>query len=134
MTNSRTKNSARNATINLLARIVTLICGFAIRTVFLKYLGDEYTGISTLFTDILNILSFTELGVGTAISFAFYRPVAEKNDLRIAQLIKLCKYIYFTISIAIICFGLASIPFLDFFVKNVPDIKESITVIYIYYM
>ena len=134
MTNSRTKNSARNATINLLARIVTLICGFAIRTVFLKYLGDEYTGISTLFTDILNILSFTELVVGTSISFAFYRPVAEKNDLRIAQLIKLCKYIYFTISIAIICFGLASIHFLDFFVKNVPDIKESITVIYILYV
>lgn len=131
---SRTYNSFRNAAINLLARILALICGFVLRSTFLKYLGDQYTGVSTLFTDILNILSFTELGLGTAISFAFYKPIAEQDKYRIAQLMKFCKYVYALISLAILGLGVALIPFLGFFVKNVPDIKESITLIYILYL
>ena len=134
MKNSRTLNSIKNASVNLISRIVTLIAGFLIRTIFLKYLGDQYTGVSTLFTDILHILSFTELGMGTAISFAFYKPVAEKNHYRIAQLMKLCKYIYTAISCSILILGIAFIPFLNIFVKDVPDIKESIVFIYILYV
>lgn len=134
MERSRTHNSIRNASINLIAKLVSMICGFVIRTIFLKYLGEQYTGVSTLFTDILNFLSFTELGLGTAVSFSLYKPIAEHDDYRIAQLMKLYKYLYFAISGVVLILGLALVPFLDFFVKEVPDIKESITVIYIMYV
>ena len=73
MGSSRTLNSLRNVTINLATKLSAILCSFVIRTIFLKYLGDQYTGVSTLFTDVLNILSFTELGIGTAVSFAFYK-------------------------------------------------------------
>ena len=134
MNNSRTINTIRNATVNLAARMCTMICAFVIRTIFLKYFGEQYTGVSTLFTDILNILSFTELGIGAAISYAFYKPVAQGDDLRIAQLMKLCKYIYRIISVSVLLIGLAFTPFIGYFVKNVPDIKESITKIYLLYV
>lgn len=134
MGNSRTKNSVKNTTINLSAKLITMLCGFVIRTIFLKYLGDQYTGVSTLFTDILNILSFTELGIGTAVSFALYKPIAENDEHRIALLMKLYKYIYMAISGAVLVLGLLFIPFLRLFVDEVPDIKENITVIYIMYV
>ncbi len=134
MSESRTKNSVKNATINVAAKILTMICAFVIRTIFLKYLGDQYTGVSTLFTDLLNILSFTELGIGTAVSFSLYKPIAENNDYRIAQLMKLYKYIYLAISCVVLILGILLIPFLDLFVTDVPDIKESITIIYIMYV
>lgn len=134
MGSSRTLNSARNAFINLCAKVLALLCGFVIRTVFLKYLGNQYTGVSTLFTDILNVLSFTELGIGTAISFAFYKPIAENDDYRVAQLMKLCRYIYTIISLSVFVLGMAFIPFLGYFVKDVPDIKEDITLIYVLYV
>lgn len=131
---SRTQNSVKNATINLIIRLTTMVCSFIMRTVFLKYLGDRYTGISTLFTDILNILSFTELGIGTAVSFSLYKPIAEKNNYRIAQLMKLYKYVYLAVSMVILVIGLSFIPFLDFFVNGELGIKESKELIYIMYL
>lgn len=134
MGSSRTLNSLKNATINLVAKLSSILCSFIIRTIFLKYLGDQYTGVSTLFTDILNILSFTELGIGTAISFAFYKPIAENDEKKIAELMCFCKYAYTIISIMVLVLGFALIPTLGFFVKDVPDIKEDITYIYILYV
>ncbi len=134
MEESRTKKSAKNIGVNLSAKLLSMFCSFAIRTIFLKYLGEQYTGVSTLFTDILNILSFTELGIGTAVSFSLYKPIAEKNDYRVAQLMKLYKYIYIIISFIVLVVGLAFIPFLGLFVTDVPDIKESITFIYVLYV
>lgn len=134
MSDSRTRNSVKNASINISAKIVTMICSFVIRTIFLKYLGDQYTGVSTLFTDLLNVLSFTELGIGTAISFSLYKPIANNDYYRIAQLMKLYKYIYISISSTVFFLGILLIPFLDLFVKDVPEIKESITTIYIMYL
>lgn len=134
MESSRTLNSLKNATINLAAKFSAILCSFIIRTIFLKYLGDQYTGVSTLFTDILNILSFTELGIGTAISFAFYKPIAENDEKKITELMCFCKYAYTIISIAVLVLGFALIPALGFFVKDVPDIKENITYIYVLYV
>lgn len=134
MADSRTKNSAKNAIINIVSRICSILCSFVIRTIFLRYLGEQYTGVSTLFTDILNILSFTELGIGTAISFAFYKPVATDDKKRIAELMHLCKYIYTAIALAILIIGILLVPALGVFVKDVPDIKENITYIYILYV
>lgn len=54
--------------------------GFFTRVVFTRMLSEGYVGINGLFTDILNILSLSELGVGTAITYALYRPIAE-NDI-----------------------------------------------------
>lgn len=134
MADSRAKNSAKNATINIISRVCSILCSFVIRTVFLKYLGEQYTGVSTLFTDILNILSFTELGIGTAISFAFYKPVATDDKKRIAELMHLCKYIYTAIALAVLIIGILLVPALGLFVKDVPDINENITYIYILYV
>ncbi|OLA93445.1 MAG: hypothetical protein BHW64_06765 [Candidatus Melainabacteria bacterium LEY3_CP_29_8] len=49
-------------------------------------LSEGYVGINGLFTDILNILSLSELGVGTAITYALYRPIAE-NDISKQQIL-----------------------------------------------
>lgn len=134
MGSSRTYNSVKNATINLVAKLAALLCGFIIRTFFLKCLGDQYTGISSLFTDILNLLSFTELGIGTAVSFSLYKPIAENDHSRISQLMKLYKYVYTAISGIVLILGLLFIPFLKYFVKNIPDIKENIILVYIMYV
>lgn len=134
MDSFRTLNSLKNATINLIAKISSILCSFIIRTIFLKYLGDQYTGVSALFTDILNILSFAELGIGTAISFAFYKPVAEDDDKKIAELILFCKYAYTIISVTVLLLGLLLVPVLDFFVRDVPNIKENIRYIYVLYL
>ena len=67
---SRTEYSAINTTVALISRIIAILMGFVTRVVFTHVLNENYVGINGLFTDILNVLSLTELGVGTAITYA----------------------------------------------------------------
>ena len=67
---SRTEYSAINTTVALISRIIAILMGFVTRVVFTHVLNEDYVGINGLFTDILNVLSLTELGVGTAITYA----------------------------------------------------------------
>lgn len=60
--------------------------GFFTRVVFTRTLSEGYVGINGLFTDILNILSLSELGVGTAITYALYGPIA-RNDIKKQQIL-----------------------------------------------
>ena len=76
---SRTEYSARNTTVAMIARVIAILLGFCTRVVFTHTLSEEYVGINGLFTDILNVLALSELGIGTAITYALYKPIAEKD-------------------------------------------------------
>ena len=73
---SRTKNTIKNVKTGAIVQIINKLMAFIVRTVFIKMLNSEYLGINGLFTNILTILSFTELGIGTAIIFNMYKPIA----------------------------------------------------------
>ena len=57
-----------------------LIMAFVSRTVFIYILGAEYLGLNGLFTNILSFLALSELGLGSAIAFLLYKPIAD-NDV-----------------------------------------------------
>lgn len=134
MSESRTKNSVINASISTVSKVIFIFMSFICRTVFIKTLGTEYLGVNGLFTNILTILSFAELGIGNAIIFKLYKPIAEEDKERIKTLLHFYKKAYFLIGTVIICAGLAVIPFLHFMIKDAPDIKESISHIYILFL
>lgn len=75
-----------NTSVAFVAQISAILMGFFTRVVFTRMLSEGYVGINGLFTDILNILSLSELGVGTAITYALYRPIAE-NDISKQQIL-----------------------------------------------
>lgn len=68
-----------NTTVAFLAQTLAIFMGFFTRVVFTRTLSEGYVGINGLFTDILNILSLSELGVGTAITYALYAPIARRD-------------------------------------------------------
>lgn len=76
---SRTEYSVMNTTVAFAAQAAAILMGFFTRVIFTRTLSEGYVGINGLFTDILNILSLSELGVGTAITYALYGPIAKKN-------------------------------------------------------
>lgn len=134
MENSRTRNTFYNALGGILVKFFNIFSAFAIRTVFIYTLGIEYAGISSVFTDILTVLSFAELGIGTAITYALYKPIAEGNTEKISQLMTVFKKVYSVIAISILGLGLLLVPFLDKIITNVPNVKENLTVIYCLYL
>lgn len=134
MKNSRTKNSFINVSIATISKILHLILSFVCRTYFIKILGSEYLGINGLFTNILTILSFAELGIGNAIIFKLYKPIAEENKERIKTLIHFYKKVYCVIGSFILIVGLMIIPFLNKIIYGTPDINEDIRIIYVLFL
>jgi len=105
-----------------------------LRTAFIKILGNQYTGISSVFTTILTMLSLSELGFGTAIATALYKPLKDRDTIKIQQLMYFYKKAYYFVAGFILIIGLALTPFLKYLIKDVPDIKEDIRLIYSMYI
>lgn len=131
---SRTQKSVRNIAFSIAYQLVTLFSNFLMKTILIKSLGIQYTGVSALFTDILTVLSVAELGFGMAVSYALYRPLYEKDDIQIAKLMRLFKKIYRIVFSVIIAAGIVCLFFLKYIVTGVPDIKEDIHIIFIFFI
>lgn len=134
MTESRTKNTLRNFTLGAFAQIMNTIISFIVRTVFIKVLGKEYLGVNGLFTNILTVLSFAELGIGNAIIYSMYKPISDNNREKVKGLMQLYKHAYTTIGIVVFSIGILLIPFLSYIIKDEPDINESLVLIYFLYL
>lgn len=134
MAESRTRNVAINIFVSSLTQVLMLILNFVLRTVFIRNLGVDYLGINGLFSNVLSILSFAELGIGNAIIFSLYKPLAEGNHERLCSLMQLYKKVYRVIFLVVMFLGLALIPFLDFFIKGKPNINDNLILIYLLYL
>lgn len=131
---SRTSKSLKNIMVVLIGQGIGTLIAFIARTLFIKFLSKEYLGIDGLFTNILTVLSLTELGVGEAITYSLYKPLAEKNEEKIVALMKLFKKIYTIIGILILIAGIAIAPFIENFLNEKPNINENLQLIFIFFV
>ena len=69
----------KNISVAIVGEIVAVPVGFIARIIFIRILGAEYLGVNGLFTSILTMLSLVELGIGPAIIYSLYKPLAEKR-------------------------------------------------------
>lgn len=118
---TRIRYTYKNFLANSFHVVLALVNSFAVRTVFIYTLGKEYLGISGLFGNILSLLTLAELGIGTAIAFKLYKPLAEKDKNRIAVLMNFYKSAYQVISAFIMVTGLLILPFLKYIIKDNVD-------------
>lgn len=114
----RSENSLRNAAVSVGARFTEQLLAFVSRTVFIMFLSTEYLGITSLFANILNVLNLAELGIGTAINVALYKPLAVDDHEKVKSLMRLYKKAYRYIGLAVLAIGLGLMPFLPYLVKG----------------
>ena len=81
----RTRNSFMNFLANEGSHFLNIILSFICRTVFIYTLSQEYLGVNGLFGNILTVLNLAELGVGSAIIFHIYKPVADEDEGAVQQ-------------------------------------------------
>lgn len=122
---ARTKNTLRNIAFGSVNRLINIVLPFASRTVILYTMGTQYLGLSSLFTSILSFLSLTELGIGAAMVYSMYKPIAENDHATICALLSLYKKLYRIIGTVILLLGLSLMPFLKILVPEElpPDIN-----------
>ncbi len=119
---SRTGNTIKNTYVGIIAQVVTIILNFVNRTIFIKFLGVEYLGMGGLFSNVLSMLSLAELGIGVAMVYNLYKPLAENDEQSIKAYMNFYKLAYRIIAAIILVAGLALIPLLPVIIKDKPDV------------
>lgn len=119
--NQRMKKSMKNVSIAFSSHIVYIVLSFVVRTIFIKQMGNDYLSLQGLFTNIVLLLSFAELGIGTAIIYNLYKPLVDKNHEEIASLLMFYKSSYRYIRIAIVLISALVMFFLRFFIKGIDE-------------
>lgn len=130
----RINNALRNMSFGVLYRLLQTVVPFFMRTVLIYCLGIEYVGLNSLFTSVLQILNFAELGISSAMNFAMYKPIAENDRKKINGLLRLYKTYYFYIGLVILVVGVILVPFLPYLVnKDLPS-DVNLYVLYAVYL
>jgi len=130
---TRSENSIKNASVALIYYIITNIFAFVMRMVLTRFIGIEYAGLNSLLINILGVLNIAELGLGVAVGYSLYKPLAEKDYEKINEILCLFKYLYKIIAIIIAIAGIFITIFIDSFVTS--DIPlEEIRISFILYL
>ena len=131
---SRTEYSIVNIAASMGGYALNIILSFICRIVFAHQLSADYLGVNGLFGNILSMLSLTELGIGTAMIYALYRPVAQKDEKKIASYMRVYGTAYKAIGCVVGILGIALFPVLKFIINEPPNIHENIYFLYVLFL
>ena len=127
---NRTQNATRNIAFGLIAKLYQMIIPFFMRTAMIYLLGVEYLGLNSLFTSILQVLNLAELGVGNAMVYSMYKPIAEDDEATICALMKIYRVYYRIIGLIIAIVGGVITPFIPKLISG--DVPNDINVYVLY--
>ena len=126
----RTKNATRNIIFGVILHIYQIVVPFIMRTAMIYYMGVQYLGLNSLFTSVLSVLNLAELGVGSAMVFSMYKPIAEDDTRTICALMQLYKVYYRIIGLIIAVIGLIITPFIPYLIHS--DLPEGLNIFVLY--
>lgn len=129
---NRKKNAVRNIFFGLAVNIYKVLIPFVMRTAMIYLMGVQYLGLSSLFSSVLQVLNLAELGVGSAMIYSMYKPIAEDDKIRICALLKMYKIYYRVIGLVIAFLGLLLLPFIPKMISG--DIPPNINIYILYIM
>ncbi len=130
----RTEKSIRNFKISLIAQIVTIALSFVTRTCLVHILGIESVSLNGLFTQVITAISLAEMGVGTAIVYNLYKPLAEGDHEKVSQLMNLFQTAYWIIAAATMVIGIILIPWLPYLITDLSFDLSYIRIVYLMFI
>ena len=131
MSESRVQKSLLNAKVNLIFYVLTLFLSFFSRKIFLDCLGADFVGLTGTLMNLLGFLNLAELGIGAAIGYVLYKPLFDKDQERICEIISVFAYLYRWIGFIILGLGCLLACFLPLIF---PDTGIELGVIYAVYI
>ena len=130
----RTYNSIKNMIYSIISNALTILIGFLVQKVFLNILGTEYLGINSLYTNIVSMLAIADLGIGSAIIYNLYEPVAKNKKEKIKSLMRFYRNTYRIIALIIFVIGLVLIPFIGIIVGKTSIPSTELIILFILFL
>lgn len=126
-------NSFRNMIYSVGGQMISILVDFAARTIFIYLMGRANVGANNVLTNVISILSLSELGISTAIIYALYKPLAEGDQAKVRALMRLYKRMYRNIGLVVAALGLMLYPFLPRLIQGYETV-ENLNIIYLLYL
>lgn len=108
---SRNKKMLLSSVASLTNQFISFISGFILPSLFLSYYGSSVNGLVSSITQFLGFIVLCELGVGSVVQSALYKPLAEKNTYKVNQIVisserffKKIAFILLLYTLGLICF------------------------------
>lgn len=129
----RTESSVKNSAFATMLVAFKILIGFVAQKIFVLILNAEYLGANGLFSNVITLLSLAELGIGQAIIFNLYKPIANDDKETVKSLMRLYKKAYNCIAVTVLGIGISLIPFLDFFIGET-TLTLNFTLVYFLFL
>lgn len=130
----RTEKSIKNIAFGIGAQLVTTLLTFISRTVMLRCLGLEVISLNGLFREVIEALSLAELGIGSAIVYNLYKPLAEKNEEKVCQLMTFFGQAYRVIALTVLGLGTCVCTFVPYIVNNLGYSQNYIRLVFMLFV
>lgn len=130
----RTKSTIINFITDAFPQIIILILGLIKVKLFLRFLGDEQLGLYQLYGQIVAYLVLLEGGVGSAMLFRLYKPIAEKDNEKTSQIFNAGKVIFNIVGLIILLCGIGVSFFVNSFIKDSSFSYTYIQITFILYL
>lgn len=127
----RTQATIRNALWGILQQAVLCVLGLLSRRVMLQTIGVSGVGLNGLLTNVLSLLSLTEMGVGSVIIYHMYTPLANGDWEEICRLMRFYRNVYRGIALVMTGAGLLLVPFLPYLVNGVHYSQSYVTAVFL---
>lgn len=122
---SRLKNTLKNTVSGFILKILTLVLHFASRTIFVLYLGNDFLSVNGLLSSVFSFLNITELGIGAALVYAMYDPIAKNDRNKVKQYLAFYRKVYNILGLTVLGIGVILLPFVNYLV---PEETTSVNV------
>lgn len=114
----RFKNIIRNSFFSLMSQFILIIMGFFGQRMMNLIMGKELVGMNSVISNIIAILSVSELGIASAIVYHLYGALADQDEEKIASLMNLYRRAYYIFAAVITIMGLCILPFVHLFLRE----------------
>lgn len=130
---SRNVNALLASASGIIQQIVQILGNFVYRTIFLLILSKEYLGINGVFSNVLQLFSLAELGIGTAILYSMYKPFSERDTEKIGAYVRFYKSVYHSIALVVAVLGVCFYPFIESIV-DVSEVPGDVNLTAVYFL
>lgn len=114
----RTKNAMITFIYGIFFTSIIAILGLVKSKILLMYLGDEYVGVYQLFYQIYIYISLVDGGISASVAYHLYKPINEKNNEKINEIIAGAKSYFNKVGVLVIALGIILSFGIMFFIKE----------------
>ncbi|WP_410208629.1 lipopolysaccharide biosynthesis protein [Fusobacterium sp.] len=128
----RTQKSIINLITGVISILIISFGKFFLTKVFIDKLGVELNGLCQIFIQISAYLSLAEGGMGTALVFALYKPLAEGRKQDINRILFAAKKVYRYVGSSIFVISIPVAIYLNKFINTSIEKKELTILFFLY--